>query len=313
MLYRSFWIGLSRVQFAHPLDNPTVHSAWLDGTPVDYGRYDGLPIPNRDVRPWAYGSPSSLNATTSGEIEGCTQMFLNDNDPQWNDISCYSLLGGVICKRNCSANCPNEDNSTTTTSSTTTAVGLTTQTTEETTTEVQYDEATTEDIETSTPNSCGNNSNICGADGWKWKCFKNGKCYSYHKYSVKGSYWKALAKCRKHHASVCSIETEEENDHVCKHYCGCKGKDVWIDMHRMVTEDGTNIVCLDGDDNKCYTETDKDSKNPWANGCPANASNMDDGKYGKKNCCVISKGKWKDVGCTRPISKVLCKKECVKP
>ena len=119
-------------------------------------------------------------------------MFLNDNDPQWNDISCYSLLGGVICKRNCSADCPNEDNSTTTTSSSTTAVGLTTQTTEETTTEVQYDEATTEDIETSTPNSCGNNSNICGADGWKWKCFKNGKCYSYHKYSVKGSYWKVI-------------------------------------------------------------------------------------------------------------------------
>jgi len=62
-----------------------------------------------------------------------------------------------------------------------------------------------------------------------------------------------------------------------------------------------------------FFSKDKDSKNPWANGCPANASNMDDGKYGKKNCCVISKGKWKDVGCTRPISKVLCKKECVKP
>ncbi|KAL7079977.1 hypothetical protein ACQ4LE_000043 [Meloidogyne hapla] len=305
MLYRSFWIGFSRVQFAHPNDDPSVHCANLDGTQCDYGRYDGLPVPSRDIRPWAFGGPSSLNATTSGEIEGCVLMFINDSIPLWNDVSCYLLLGGVTCKKNCSATCDEESEPTTSTSTTTTAAAVTTQTTEE-----PDDEPT---VETSTTYSCVNDTNICGADGWKWNCYKNDKCYSYHRYAIKGSYWKGLAKCRRHDATVCSIKSEEENDYVSKQYCGCDGKEEWLGMHRMQTDNGDSIVCLDEDDRQCYYEKNKDSKNPWAENSPADAKDMDDGNYGKKNCCIMSNGKWKDVGCTRPISKVVCKKECVKP
>ena len=102
-------------------------------------------------------------------------MYFKDSALLWNDVTCYMQIGGVICKRNCSETCNNENND----------VTITTV------------ETTTELLETTTNIMCENN-NVCGADGWKWHCnSKKTKCYSYHKYTIpsNGSYWKVSIFC----------------------------------------------------------------------------------------------------------------------
>ncbi|KAF7632490.1 hypothetical protein Mgra_00008091 [Meloidogyne graminicola] len=166
-LYRSLWIGTARVQFAPPFGNTSVQCVNTDGTPCDYGRVDGLAAHNRNITPWGFGNPSGLSDFSERSIEGCTELYIGSNSPQpyWNDISCYALLGGVVCKKNCSQTCKDEDMETTTTTKTLT-----------TTTQVN--------------NIC--NNTVCGVDGWKWHCNeKKTQCMSYHKYTMpsNGTYW----------------------------------------------------------------------------------------------------------------------------
>jgi len=40
----------------------------------------------------------------AGLIEDCVSMY-NGTSGEWNDVSCFQKLGGVVCKRNCTGTC----------------------------------------------------------------------------------------------------------------------------------------------------------------------------------------------------------------
>jgi hypothetical protein len=73
-LLRSFWIGMHRLQYK-PYYNSSVDCSWNDGTICDYGRFDGIASPDRNVAPWTKGNPSGSN--NSAQALGCISLFFN--------------------------------------------------------------------------------------------------------------------------------------------------------------------------------------------------------------------------------------------
>ncbi|KAL7079976.1 hypothetical protein ACQ4LE_000042 [Meloidogyne hapla] len=187
-LLRSFWIGMHRVQYA-PFYNASVDCCWSDGTICDYGRFDGVASPTQTISPWSQGNPSgsssSAQSTGSGNVEDCVEMTY-DNGTLWNDIGCYHKLGGVICKKNCTDACP----------------AVTTQ----------------EPVVTNTVDS-DTGGYICGSDDWQWKKNRDGKAYAYKWYNQSGSFWQLHDLCYDSCATPCSIESEEENQHIVNNVC----------------------------------------------------------------------------------------------
>jgi len=100
---RVIWLGMHRVQF-DPFYNYTIDCIWEDGTPCDFANYTAVNT-GPSVYPWGYSCPSGTNGSQGvGDPEDCVSMY-NATGGLWNDLSCYQKLGGVVCKKNCSATC----------------------------------------------------------------------------------------------------------------------------------------------------------------------------------------------------------------
>uniref|UniRef100_A0A915P1L4 C-type lectin domain-containing protein n=1 Tax=Meloidogyne floridensis TaxID=298350 RepID=A0A915P1L4_9BILA len=197
-LLRSFWIGMHRVQYA-PFYNTSVDCCWSDGTQCDYGRFDGVADPNQSIPPWSTGNPSgsSSSITSAGwNVEDCVEIT-NDNGVLWNDIGCYHKLGGVVCKKNCTNTCP----------------PVTTQAPAVTSKPITI----TPVVTTTTDDDTG--GYICGSDDWQWKNNGNGKAYAYKWFNQSGSFWQLHDLCYDSCATPCSIESEEENQHIVNNIC----------------------------------------------------------------------------------------------
>ncbi|KAF7636813.1 hypothetical protein Mgra_00003759 [Meloidogyne graminicola] len=103
-ILRGFYIGFHRSQF-NPFYNSEVVEIWSDGTPCDYGCYEGIVTCDMYIEPWGKCDPSGTNNSFGrlGYPEDCTEMYLATHSGigKWNDVSCHQKLGGVICKKRC--------------------------------------------------------------------------------------------------------------------------------------------------------------------------------------------------------------------
>uniref|UniRef100_A0A1I8B5T4 C-type lectin domain-containing protein n=1 Tax=Meloidogyne hapla TaxID=6305 RepID=A0A1I8B5T4_MELHA len=102
-ILRGFYIGLHRSQFNPSYSSAVVH-VWSDGSPCDYGCYDGVVTCDMHIDPWGPCNPSGTNNSFgNGYPEDCTEIYLATPSgmAKWNDISSYHKLGGVICKKSC--------------------------------------------------------------------------------------------------------------------------------------------------------------------------------------------------------------------
>uniref|UniRef100_A0A915NKP8 C-type lectin domain-containing protein n=1 Tax=Meloidogyne floridensis TaxID=298350 RepID=A0A915NKP8_9BILA len=274
-LMRSFWFGMNRVQY-QPSYNNTLDCSYPDGTPCDYGRFDGVANANTNSPPWSPACPSGSNSSNgAGDLEYCTMFFNATTTLVWNDMSCYQKLGGVVCKMNCSATkttqtCPSPAVVTTNAAVTTKAAVVTSSSGSAGGSTAKS--LTTKSSGTSNGScfcnggSCGGGGYKCGSDDWQWKINKkNGKSYAYKAFNYTGCYWQGLAICKKYKAVPCSIQSSDDNDFIVKTVCSSflsssssnssrkrratSDTCIYTGIHRQVTNPSSGSVsctCSDG-------------------------------------------------------------------
>ncbi|KAF7635433.1 hypothetical protein Mgra_00005110, partial [Meloidogyne graminicola] len=309
---RIVWLGMNRCQY-FPAYNATVDCINSDGTVCDYASYNGVinsANPNPAGYPWGYGNPSASDSGQgAGNIEECVAMY-NATSGEWNDMSCFQKLGGVVCKRNCSATCEN--------SSPITAV--------------------------SAPSSITDTT--CTLGNWTQRIGEDGKTYGYQVVLRDWlNFYEAHAKCLAIGGEVASIHSLAENEFVrhlaapyltqcqtnnsvCAQRVSTASLDFilrtfWLGMNRCQYYPfyNTSVDCINSDGTLCdfanYTGVINSANPnpagyPWGYGSPSGT----DGGQGAGNieACVSmyngTSGEWNDLSCFQKLGGVICKKNC---
>ncbi|KAL7079962.1 hypothetical protein ACQ4LE_000542 [Meloidogyne hapla] len=270
-LMRSFWFGMNRIQY-EPSYNNTIDCSYPDGTPCDFGRFDGIANSNTNSPPWSPACPSGSNSSNGvGDLEYCTMFFNASTTLVWNDMSCYQKLGGVVCKMNCSAikttqTCPTSAVITTKAAAATTKAAVTSGSGSSGSGGSSGGSGNNNGTCSCKGGSCTGTGYQCGSDDWQWKINKkSGKAFAYKAFNYTGCYWKGLAICKKYKAVPCSIQSNDENDFIVNTVCSgflssnstgssrkrraASSTCIYTGIHRLVTNPSTGSVscsCSDG-------------------------------------------------------------------
>uniref|UniRef100_A0A1I8BN06 C-type lectin domain-containing protein n=1 Tax=Meloidogyne hapla TaxID=6305 RepID=A0A1I8BN06_MELHA len=286
------YLGMNRCQY-FPSYNATVDCVNADGTACDYANTSAVITGGFQPYPWGYGCPSgSDSGSGAGLIEDCISMY-NGTSGEWNDISCFQKVGGVVCKRNCTGTC----------GSTPTKTALI------------------------TPDS-GKKDIGCTAGNWTRRQGEDGYTYGYQVVMKDWlNFYEAQAQCLAIGAEVVSIHTSDENEFVrqlaAPYINACLTNTsvcaqrvstafdsnlrvLWLGMHRSAIYPSYNntLDCINSDGTGCNYSN--------FSGTPSGTENGTAGA--QQEACVVmyssTTGAWNDMACYNKQGGVICKINC---
>nr|CAD2176640.1 unnamed protein product [Meloidogyne enterolobii] len=281
------WIGMTRCQY-FPSYNSTVDCVYSDGTTCNYAT-------SSSVYPWGVGSPSgSDSGGGAGLIEDCVSMY-NGTSGEWNDVSCFQKLGGVVCKRNCTGTC----------GSTSIKTALLTS-----------------------PSDITDTS--CPSGNWTKRAGEDGNTYGYQVVMKDWlNFYEANAKCLALGAEVVSIHTVAENEFIrqlaAPYITACQTntsvcvsrvsttqdtqwRSLWLGLHRCAFYPTYNatVDCINSDGTVC----------DYLNITGGPSGTETGTASGQQEACAAmysaTTGQWNDIACFNKLGGVICKKNCSK-
>uniref|UniRef100_A0A914NRL0 C-type lectin domain-containing protein n=1 Tax=Meloidogyne incognita TaxID=6306 RepID=A0A914NRL0_MELIC len=288
-------------------------------------------------------------ANTTGLIEDCVSMY-NATSGEWNDLSCFQKLGGVVCKRNCTGTCG---------SSSIKAALIT------------------------SPSDITDTS--CTSGNWTKRAGEDGNTYGYQIVMQDWlNFYEANAKCLALGAEVVSVHSVAENEFIrqlsapyitaCQtntSVCATIFSSLWVGLHRSAFYPSYNstVDCINSDGTICDyfnitggpSGTETGGASPYITACQTNTSvcatifsslwvglhrsafypsynstvdciNSDGticdyfnitggpsgtetgGASGQQEACAAmysaTTGQWNDIACFNKLGGVICKKNC---
>uniref|UniRef100_A0A914KY93 C-type lectin domain-containing protein n=1 Tax=Meloidogyne incognita TaxID=6306 RepID=A0A914KY93_MELIC len=280
------WLGMHRCQY-FPSYNATVDCVNSDGTPCDYAATNAVILTGPSPFPWAWGNPSgSDSGGGAGLIEDCVSMY-NATTGEWNDLSCFQKLGGVVCKRNCTGTC----------GSTSIKTALITS-----------------------PSDITDTS--CTSGNWTKRAGEDGNTYGYQIVMQDWlNFYEANAKCLALGAEVVSVHSVAENEFIrqlsapyitaCQtntSVCATIFSSLWVGLHRSAFYPSYNstVDCINSDGTIC----------DYFNITGGPSGTETGGASGQQEACAAmysaTTGQWNDIACYNKLGGVICKKNCSK-
>uniref|UniRef100_A0A915LDN1 C-type lectin domain-containing protein n=1 Tax=Meloidogyne javanica TaxID=6303 RepID=A0A915LDN1_MELJA len=286
------WLGMHRCQY-FPSYNATVDCVNSDGTPCDYAATNAVILTGPSPFPWAWGNPSgSDSGGGAGLIEDCVSMY-NATTGEWNDLSCFQKLGGVVCKRNCTGTC----------GSTSIKTALITS-----------------------PSDITDTS--CTSGNWTKRAGEDGNTYGYQIVMQDWlNFYEANAKCLALGAEVVSVHSVAENEFIrqlsapyitaCQtntSVCATIFSSLWVGFHRSAFYPSYNstVDCINSDGTICdYFNITGGPSGTETGGALIKIVRF---KAGQQEACAAmysaTTGQWNDIACFNKLGGVICKKNC---
>ncbi|CAK5040286.1 unnamed protein product [Meloidogyne enterolobii] len=286
------WLGMHRCQY-FPSYNATVDCINSDGTPCDYAATNAVILTGPSPFPWAWGNPSgSDSGGGAGLIEDCVSMY-NATTGEWNDLSCFQKLGGVVCKRNCTGTC----------GSTSIKNALITS-----------------------PSDITDTS--CTSGNWTKRTGEDGNTYGYRVVMKDWlNFYEANAQCLALGAEVVSVHSAAENEFIRQlagpYITACQTntsvcasrvsttqdiqwRSLWLGLHRCAFYPTYNatVDCINSDGTSC----------DYLNITGGPSGTETGTASGQQEACAAmysaTTGQWNDIACFNKLGGVICKKNC---
>nr|AVP26554.1 mucin-like protein-1 [Meloidogyne incognita] len=209
----------------------------------------------------------------------------NATSGEWNDLSCFQKLGGVVCKRNCTGTCGS--------SSIKTAL-------------------------ITSPSDITDTS--CTSGNWTKRAGEDGNTYGYQIVMQDWlNFYEANAKCLALGAEVVLVHSVAENEFIrqlsapyitaCQtntSVCATIFSSLWVGLHRSAFYPSYNstVDCINSDGTIC----------DYFNITGGPSGTETGGASGQQEACAAmysaTTGQWNDIACFNKLGGVICKKNC---